>query len=61
MRPVLLRRPSIRQRIVGVVLLGEVLALMVCVVALFGLNESGSMQSRVAALSAAKRLHSTPT
>ncbi len=57
MRPVLLRRPSLRQRIVGVVLLGEVLALMVCVVALFGLNESGSMQSRVAALSAAKRLH----
>jgi RNA polymerase sigma-70 factor len=57
MRPVLGRKPTIRQRIVGVVLLGKILTASVCVVALFGLNESGSMQSRVATLSQAKRLH----
>lgn len=57
MRSVLARRPTLRQRIVGVVLLGMILTATVCVVALFGLNESGSIQTRVAALSVAKRLH----
>lgn len=51
------RRSSLKQKILAVVILGQVLTAAVCAIALYGLSSAGQLQRRREAISEAKRHH----